>query len=493
MLDKLQAICNKYEELSAKSEQPDFFADPQKAAKLLREKNDLEPIVEAFHAYNQAQQDMADAQELMADPEMKELCQETYAAAKARDVLGGMPDKVEIGVSSNIIKNVKSVIVPNTDGMKGIEAAAAAGIVGGQADKALEVISAVTADQKAAMRAFLKQVPVTVKAIDNGFIFDIIVTLQQGSDSAVVRICQYHTNIVLIQRNSEVLLDHTAQETKQLCGDAAPAESGLTDRALLNIADIFAFADTCEINDIRPLLETQIRYNTRISEEGLRGDYGANIGSTMLKFYGEDVRNRAIAKAAAGSDARMSGCELPVVINSGSGNQGITVSVPVIEYARELGASDETLCRALALSNLIAIHEKAGIGRLSAYCGAVSAGCAAGCGIAYLQGADLKAVSHTLVNALAIVSGIICDGAKASCAAKIASSVEAGILGYHMYKNGQQFRSGDGIVTKGVENTIRNVGLLGREGMRETDKEIVRIMLQAMPKKEMGRSVLREP
>lgn len=393
-----------------------------------------------------------------------------YAAAKARDVLGGMPDKVEIGVSSNIIKNVKSVIVPNTDGMKGIEAAAAAGIVGGQADKALEVIAAVTADQKAAMRAFLKQVPVTVKAIDNGFIFDIIVTLRQGSDSAVVRICQYHTNIVLIQRNSEVLLDHTAQETKQLCGDAAPAESGLTDRALLNIADIFAFADTCEINDILPLLETQIRYNTRISEEGLRGDYGANIGSTMLKFYGEDVRNRAIAKAAAGSDARMSGCELPVVINSGSGNQGITVSVPVIEYARELGASDETLCRALALSNLIAIHEKAGIGRLSAYCGAVSAGCAAGCGIAYLQGADLKAVSHTLVNALAIVSGIICDGAKASCAAKIASSVEAGILGYHMYKNGQQFRSGDGIVTKGVENTIRNVGLLGREGMRETDK-----------------------
>lgn len=323
-----------------------------------------------------------------------------YAAAKARDVLGVMPDKVEIGVSSNIIKNVKSVIVPNTDGMKGIEAAAAAGIVGGQADKALEVIAAVTADQKAAMRTFLTQVPVTVKAIDNGFIFDIIVTLQQGSDSAVVRICQYHTNIVLIQRNSEVLLDHTAQETKQLCGDAAPAESGLTDRALLNIADIFTFADTCEINDIRPLLETQIRYNTRISEEGLRGDYGANIGSTMLKFYGEDVRNRAIAKAAAGSDARMSGCELPVVINSGSGNQGITVSVPVIEYARELGASDETLCRALALSNLIAIHEKAGIGRLSAYCGAVSAGCAAGCGIAYLQGADLKAVSHTLVNAL---------------------------------------------------------------------------------------------
>ena len=402
-----------------------------------------------------------------------------YAAAKARDVLGGMPDKVEIGVSSNIIKNVKSVIVPNTDGMKGIEAAASAGIVGGQADKALEVIAAVTTDQKAAMRAFLKQVPVTVKAIDNGFIFDIIVTLQQGSDSAVVRICQYHTNIVLIQRNSEVLLDHTAQETKQLCGDAAPAESGLTDRGA---AEHCGYLCICRyLRDQRhPTFCWKPRSGTTPASRrrDCEGDYGANIGSTMLKFYGEDVRNRAIAKAAAGSDARMSGCELPVVINSGSGNQGITVSVPVIEYARELGASDETLCRALALSNLIAIHEKAGIGRLSAYCGAVSAGCAAGCGIAYLQGADLKAVSHTLVNALAIVSGIICDGAKASCAAKIASSVEAGILGYHMYKNGQQFRSGDGIVTKGVENTIRNVGLLGREGMRETDKEIVRIMLQ---------------
>jgi len=243
------------------------------------------------------------------------------------------------------------------------------------------------------------------------------------------------------------------------------------------VADIFDFATTCDPADIRDALDTQIAYNTAISQEGLSGDYGANLGSTMLKFYGDGVRNLSFFIAAAGSDARMSGCELPVVINSGSGNQGITVSVPVIEYARELGASQEALYRALALSNLIAIHEKTGIGRLSAYCGAVSAGCAAGCGIAYLQGADCKTISHTLVNALAIVSGIICDGAKPSCAAKIASSVEAGILGYHMYLNGQQFRSGDGIITKGVEATIRNVGRLGREGMRETDKEIVRIMM----------------
>ena len=401
-----------------------------------------------------------------------------YAAARAREVLGQEPDRVEIGVSNNIIKNVKSVIVPNTGGMKGIEAAAVAGIVAGRAERKLEVISQVCAEEKQAMRAFLASVPVAVEAVDNGIIFDIIVTLHRGDDSAVVRLSHYHTNIVYIRKNDEVLLDNTDQESLAGCSDAdEPGEQGLTDRSLLTVADIFDFATTCDPADIRDALDTQIAYNTAISQEGLSGDYGANIGSTMLKFYGDGVRNRAVAKAAAGSDARMSGCELPVVINSGSGNQGITVSVPVIEYAKELGASQEELYRALALSNLIAIHEKTGIGRLSAYCGAVSAGCAAGCGIAYLQGADCKAISHTLVNALAIVSGIICDGAKPSCAAKIASSVEAGILGYHMYLNGQQFRSGDGIITKGVEATIRNVGRLGREGMRETDKEIVRIMM----------------
>jgi len=398
-----------------------------------------------------------------------------YAAAKAREVLGCAPDMVKIGVSNNIIKNVKSVIVPNTSGMKGIAAAAVAGIVAGQPEKALEVISQVTDGQKQEMRAFLDTVPVKVEAIDNGIIFDILVALYNGPESAVVRITHYHTNIVYIKKGSQVLLDRT--EEASACGGENPAEKGLTDKSLLTIADIYDFAESCDVNDVRPMLDTQIRYNTAISEEGLRGDYGANIGSTMLACYGDGVRNRAIAKAAAGSDARMSGCELPVVINSGSGNQGITVSVPVIEYAKELGVSEEKLYRALTLSNLIAIHEKSGIGRLSAYCGAVSAGCAAGCGIAYLHGGDLKTINHTLVNALAIVSGIICDGAKASCAAKIASSVESGILGYHMYLNGQQFRSGDGIVAKGVEATIRNVGRLGRDGMRETDKEIVRIMM----------------
>lgn len=400
-----------------------------------------------------------------------------YAAAKAREVLGVLPDKVHIGVSDNIIKNVKSVVVPNTNGMRGIEAAAAAGIVGGDASKQLEVIAAVTEEEKEEMKAFLSKTPVKIEAIDNGIIFDIIITLFKGADSSVVRISQYHTNIVYVKKNECVLLDSRNEENKNTCKDLTASEAGLTDKSLLNIKDILDFADTCNIADVKAILDRQIQYNTLIAEEGLLGDYGANIGSTYLKFYGYEVRNRAIAKAAAGSDARMSGCELPVIINSGSGNQGITVSVPVIEYAKDLAVPKEKLYRALVVSNLIAVHEKTGIGRLSAYCGAVSAGCAAGCGIAYLQGGDYRAIAHTLVNSLAIVSGIICDGAKSSCAAKIASSVEAGILGFHMYQNGQQFRGGEGIVTTGVEATIRNVGQLGREGMRQTDKEIVKIML----------------
>ncbi|WP_323088324.1 serine dehydratase subunit alpha family protein [Allobaculum sp. JKK-2023] len=399
-----------------------------------------------------------------------------YAAAKAREVLGSMPDLVKIGVSNNIIKNVKSVIVPNTGGMKGIESAAVAGIVAGRAEKALEVISEVTDEQKEKMGEFLNTVPVSVEAVDNGFIFDILIALYNGPECAIVRIINYHTNIVYIKKNN-VLLLNTVNEQNNSCANENPVESGLTDKSLLTIEEIYDFANTCDLADVQDVIARQIEYNTIISDEGLRNEYGANVGSTMLKFYGDNVRNRAIARAAAGSDARMSGCELPVVINSGSGNQGITVSVPVIEYAKSLGASKEQLYRALVLSNLIAIHEKAGIGRLSAYCGAVSAGCAAGCGIAYLYGADCEGIEHTLVNALAIVSGIICDGAKPSCAAKIASSVQAGILGYHMYLNGQEFKGGDGIVTKGVENTIRNIGRLGRDGMRETDKEIVNIMM----------------
>lgn len=400
-----------------------------------------------------------------------------YAAAKAREVLGRLPDRVELQVSNNIIKNVKSVIVPNTDGLKGIEAAVSAGIVGGRAEQKLEVIAEVTAEQKQAMKTFLEEIPIKVTAADSGMVFDILISLFYGAESAMVRICQYHTNIVHVEKNGKILFAADVEELETSCNCDLETEIGLADKTLLNLKDIIEFADTCDIEDVKHILDMQIRYNMTIAEEGLLGDYGANIGSTLLKAYGNDVRNRAIAYAAAGSDARMSGCELPVIINSGSGNQGITVSVPVIEYAKELAVPKEKLYRALVVSNLTAIHEKSGIGRLSAYCGAVSAGCAAGCGIAYLYGGGYEELAHTLVNSVVIVSGIICDGAKPSCAAKIASSVEAGILGYHMYMNGQEFKSGDGIVDKGVEATIRNIGRLGKEGMRETDKEIVKIML----------------
>lgn len=392
-----------------------------------------------------------------------------YAAAKAREVLGCLPERVHIGASGSIIKNVKSVIVPNTDHLKGIPAAAAAGIIAGRPEKELEVISEVSKEEIREMQEFLDEKEIKVEHIDNGITFDIIVTVSAGESYAQVRIANYHTNIVHIDKDGEVLLDIPV---------LGETEEGLTDRSLLTVEGIWDFVQTVDIEDIRDVLQRQIDYNTAIAQEGLRGDYGANIGSVILDSYGDDVRNRAKAMAAAGSDARMNGCELPVIINSGSGNQGMTCSLPVLEYAQELNADKETMFRALALSNLVAIHQKTGIGRLSAYCGAVSAGAAAGAGIAYLCGGGYEEIAHTVVNALAIVSGMVCDGAKASCAAKIAASVDAGILGYHMYKHGQQFYGGDGIITKGVEKTIQNVGRLGKEGMRETNEEIIKIMVE---------------
>ena len=391
-----------------------------------------------------------------------------YAAAKAREILGSIPDKVVIAASGSIIKNVKSVIVPNTNHLKGIPAAATAGIIAGRAEKELEVIAQVTESEIEQMKQFFQTADIKVVHADNGITFDIIVSVYKGSSYAKVRIANYHTNIVLMEKDGEVLYEIAVEGEK---------EEGLTDRNLLNMKDIWDFAMTVDVKDIKETLDRQIAYNTAIAEEGLRGDYGANIGSVLLDTYGDDIRTRAKAKAAAGSDARMNGCELPVIINSGSGNQGMTSSIPVIEYAKEFDADEDTLYRALALSNLVTIHQKTGIGRLSAYCGAVSAGAGAGAGIAYLCGGGYEEVIHTVVNALAIVSGIVCDGAKASCAAKIASAVDAGILGYNMYKRGQQFYGGDGIVTRGVEETIQNVGRLGKQGMKETNEEIIKIMV----------------
>ncbi|MBQ7866865.1 MAG: serine dehydratase subunit alpha family protein [Clostridia bacterium] len=392
-----------------------------------------------------------------------------YGAAKAREVLGKLPDTVLIEASGNIIKNVKSVVVPNTGGLKGIEAAAVAGIVAGKADKILEVISEVTEEEKQGMRDYLDTHDVRVMPAEGDVVFDIIITLTAGEESVRLRIADYHTNIVLIERNGEVLLDGGKVSEK--------AEmKGLTDRSCMSVESAIDFADTCDLADVAELVERQIAYNYAIAEEGMNNAWGANIGKTLRDYYGTDVKTRAKFMAAAGSDARMSGCEMPVIIVSGSGNQGITASVPVIVYAKELGVSHETMVRAVLLSDLLTIHLKTGIGRLSAYCGAVSAGCSSAAAIAHLNGGGFKEVAHTLVNGLAIVSGMICDGAKASCAAKIAASVDAGLLGWSMYLNGQQFYGGDGVITKGVEETIINIGRLGRVGMRETDKEIIRIM-----------------
>lgn len=392
-----------------------------------------------------------------------------YAAARCKELLGKLPEKVIVKVSGSIIKNVKSVVVPNTGGMKGIRAAVAAGFVAGRPEKRLEVISQVSDEERAAIQAYTEQADMEICYLDSGRVFDIIIEAVAGEDTAKVRIANYHTNIVLEEHNGEKLLETVVE------GDQ---EEGLTDRSLLNMEDIWDFAMTCEIEDVRAILDHQIDCNMAIAKEGLTHPYGACIGQVMLDAYGNEIRNRASAMAAAGSDARMSGCELPVVINSGSGNQGITCSVPVIEYAKELCSGDEKMYRALTLSNLVAIHQKTGIGRLSAFCGAVCAGVAAGAGIAYLRGGGFKEIAHTVVNGLAIVSGIVCDGAKPSCAAKIAASVNAGILGYEMYVRGQQFYGGDGIVTKGADNTIRNIGRLGKEGMAGTNDEIIKIMIE---------------
>ncbi len=391
-----------------------------------------------------------------------------YAGAVARQTLGVMPEWIEVSVSGNIIKNVKSVVVPHTGGMRGIEAAVCAGIRVGDADGMLEVISNVTPEEIPEIKKYMQAVTVEVTHADTPYIFDIGVQVFGEGMSAKVRIVDYHTNVVLIEKNGQKILE------KEMTGKTLES---LTDRTVMSVEKIVEFANIVDIEDVRAVLDRQISYNMTIAEAGLRENWGANIGKVILNTYGNDIKFRAKAKAAAGSDARMNGCELPVVINSGSGNQGITASVPVIEYARELGVTDEKMYRALVVSNLVTIHLKTGVGRLSAYCGAISAGCGSGTGIAYLKGGDFKVLAHTLVNSLAIVSGIICDGAKASCAAKIAAAVDAGILGYEMYMQGQQFYGGDGIVTRGVENTISNVGRLARDGMSETDKEIIRIMV----------------
>ena len=342
-----------------------------------------------------------------------------YCAAVARSVLGSIPDRVEVEASGNIIKNVKSVIVPGTNGGRGIAAAAAIGILGGDEKALLEVIKTVSEEAKAQLPSYIASTPITLIPVDRGVVLDIGVIAHQGDSYAKVRIAAEHTNIGLIEKNGRILREKAVEA--EVVDPEAP------DYTLLSVEGIYDFATTCDLEDVRETLHRQVEMNSAISDEGLRGNWGANIGKTLLHYVGSDVRTRAKARAAAGSDARMSGCELPVVINSGSGNQGMTASLPVIEYAKDMGV--EEIC-------------------------------------------------HTIVNALAITSGIVCDGAKASCAAKIAMAVEAGLFGHEMYRQGHQFYGGDGLVKKGVENSIKSFGRLGRQGMKQTDEEIIKMMTE---------------
>ena len=391
----------------------------------------------------------------------------SYAAAKARAVLGELPEKIVVKASGSIIKNVKSVVVPNTGGLRGIEAAAGAGIVCGNENKKLEVLSEIESEDIERIKGYLGQADIKVEYQETGRTFDLSVCVYKEHSQASVRITDYHTNIVQIEKNWEFIRDDLKDEKIEKAN-----------RDVLSMENIWEFVRCADIEDVKETLDKQIECNMKIAREGIRGNYGANIGSILLKMEGDSVQVRAKAMAAAGSDARMNGCGLPVVINSGSGNQGITCSVPVLVYGESLNCDIEKIYRALLLSNLTAIYIKAGIGTLSAYCGAVSAGAAAGAGIAYLHGGGYEEIKHTVVNALAIVSGIVCDGAKASCAAKIASSVEAGIVGYYMYLNEQEFCAGEGIVAEGIDRTIENIGILGKEGMKETNKKIIEMMIK---------------
>lgn len=390
----------------------------------------------------------------------------SYACAKATQVLDHLPDRIVVKASGSIIKNVKSVIVPHTNGLKGIEVAAAAGALYGDADAKLEVLSRATREQIEELPEYVQNTNITVQHIEQGHVFDLEIHVYYEQEHASVRIVDTHTNIVQIEKNWQVIFEDkkTSLELK-------------ADHSALIMKQIWDFSQTVDIDDVKEILDRQITCNMAIANEGIHNSYGANIGHVILNMDSDCVKTRAKAYAAAGSDARMNGCELPVVINSGSGNQGITCCVPVVVYAKELDCTQKQLYRALVLSNLTAIYIKTGIGTLSAFCGAVSSGAAAGAGIAYLHNGTYKEIQHTIVNALAILSGTICDGAKASCAAKIASSVDAGIMGYYMYKNKQQFYAGDGIVAHSVDETIQNIGTLGSQGMLQTNDKIIEMMI----------------
>lgn len=391
-----------------------------------------------------------------------------YAAAKARQILGDFPDAIEMQLSGNIIKNVKGVTVPNSGSMKGIDAAAVLGIVGGNADKALEVLEEIRPEHIEKTKELTSRHICSCTLAEGVSNLYIAAKVTKGEHYAEVTIVDQHTNITRIVKDGEILLSSESQEEE--------AKTDI-DKSKLTVKDILDFADQVKIEDVKEILERQIRLNTAISQEGLDNNYGAQIGKTLMHVWGKGITTRACARAAAGSDARMGGCSMPVVINSGSGNQGMTVSLPVIAYAEEWEVSRQKLYRSLVVSNLIAIHQKHYIGSLSAYCGAVSAACGAGAGITYMYGGSYQQVSLTIINTLGNIGGIVCDGAKPSCAAKIASSVDAALMAFHLSIQNKSFLPGEGIIRGDVEETIKSMGYIGRVGMRETDTEILNIMI----------------
>ena len=392
-----------------------------------------------------------------------------YCASKVKEILSHLPTKIDVFVSGNILKNVKSVVVPNTNGLHGIEAAVAIGMVAGNSKDELEVIAHANKEQIKALPEFLRNTDITISSVEEVPTLYIEIIGYYENDYVRAIIKDSHTHIYKIEKNNEIIV---------LNEKIAKVNESTMDKSLLSVKDIIKFANEVKIEDVKDVLDRQIKYNMAIANEGLKNNYGANVGKTILKYGGDDIVSYCKALAAAASDARMNGCEMPVVINSGSGNQGLTCSIPVIAYAQKKNIDQETLYRALVVSNLCTTHIKNKIGKLSAFCGVVIAGVGCGAGIAYLNGGREKEINHTIVNSLAIISGVVCDGAKSSCAAKISTSVEAGFLGYFMYKEGNQFLGVDGIVKKGVENTIKAIGKLATIGMCETDKEIIQIMIE---------------
>lgn len=392
-----------------------------------------------------------------------------YAAAKAVKTLGSFPDHLNVLCSGNIIKNVKGVKVPNSGGMKGVEAAAVLGAAGGDPDQALEVLETVGPEDLEKTKRLLAEGFCDCALKEGVANLYIEARAVKGSGEAVVVIEGEHTNIVRIEKDGELLYEKEPETVRD--------EADKPDKALLNLEDIITFAEEADLDDVRKVLERQVRYNTRIAEEGLKNPWGAQVGRVIAEEFGDDVKWRAVAKAAAGSDARMSGCSLPVIINSGSGNQGMTCSLPVIEYGRELGKSGDEILRALCVSNLVALNQKKYIGSLSAYCGAVCAAAGAGAGITYLCGGTMEQIENTVVNTIADAGGIVCDGAKPSCAAKIATSLQAAVLSHKMAMRGLTFSRGEGLVMDCPEDTIKAVGYVGRAGMKQTDVEILNLMI----------------